>query len=341
MKRIMVLVSTALALSIVAVGARAAEIGHFNGGFMNIRDYFVPAEPGFYAALYNYYYHTERLNNDGGDKIGTLLLKPGPGPGVPVSVSVDVDLYAVSPAVIWEPDVHVLGGRYAALIAPSFANASVEAGLSIGSRIGRDPSNSSFNVGDMFVQPLWLGWSFDHFDVSAAYGFYAAVGKYDVDTRFVPVLGTTLKADDPDNIGYGFWTHQFQSALAWYPFDNKGTAVTGVVTYEHHSDKKDYDLTPGDDITLNWGISQYIPLTGDQHLLLEIGPAGWNGWQVSPDRGADASQPSRDRNFAAGGQIGLTYVPWGLATNFHAFYEYYSRDRFQGTALGLSIAKKF
>jgi len=45
--------------------------------------------------------------------------------------------------------------------------------------------------------------------------------------------------------------------------------------------------------------------------------------------------------YAAGGQIGLTYVSWHLATNFHGFYEYSSRDRFQGTILGLSIAKKF
>jgi hypothetical protein len=113
------------------------------------------------------------------------------------------------------------------------------------------------------------------------------------------VLGTTVKADDPNNIGYGFWTHQLQSAFAWYPFDNKGTAVTSVVTYEHHSNKNHYDLQPGDDITLNWGISQYLPLTKSQQLLLEIGPTGWNGWQVSVDTGADASNRNRDRTFAA------------------------------------------
>jgi hypothetical protein len=47
-------------------------------------------------------------------------------------VDVNLDLYAVAPALIWEPDVKVLGERYAALVAPSFANASVEAGLSVG-----------------------------------------------------------------------------------------------------------------------------------------------------------------------------------------------------------------
>jgi hypothetical protein len=344
MRRITAAALGSIAALIVSLDARAAEIGHFNGGFLNIRDLILPAEPGIYAAIYNFYYTTDRLNDKHGDKIDTVIANPSPGPGpglnVPVSIDVNLDLYALSPAVIWEPDIKVLGGRYAALIAPTFANASLEAALDIGSRFGRDANNASFNIGDMLVQPLWLGWSWKHFDFNVAYGFYAATGKYDTKTRTLPLIGT-VTTEDPDNIGYGFWTHQFQSAAAWYPFDHKGTAVVGAVTYEHNSEKEDFDLQPGDVVTLNWGISQYIPLTGDQHLLLEIGPAGWNGWQTSDDRGSDASNDNRDQVHAAGGQIGLTYVPWGVATNFHGFYEYKTKDRFQGTALGLSIAKKF
>jgi hypothetical protein len=335
MKRIAAIAALSF-LSIAPLGAHAAEIGHYNGGFLNIRDFFVPAEPGLYAAIYNFYYTTDRLNDRHGDEIDTVTV----GPGIPVSVDVDVDMYVLSPAVIWEPDVKVLGGRYAALVAPTFADASVSAALSIGSRIGGDAENSSFDIGDMLVQPLWLGWSWDHFDVSAAYGFYAAVGKYDTTTRTLPLIGT-VRTEDPDNIGYGFWSHQVQGAAAWYPFDHKGTAVVGAFTYEYNDEKEDFDLQPGDSITLNWGISQYIPLTGDQHLLLEIGPAGWSGWQTSVDTGTDAANRNRDRVHAAGGQIGVTYVPWHLATNFHGFYEYSSRDRFQGTVLGLSLAKKF
>src|SRR5262245_33310235 len=339
MKRIAVLAVCSLWL---AVPAGAGEIGHYNGGFLNIRDFFVPADPGFYAALYNYYYTTDRLNDKNGDKIGTVIANPsaapGPGRNIPVSVDVDVDLYALSPVVIWEPDFKWLGIRYAALVAPTFANASVEAALDIGSRFGRDANNSSFNVGDMLVQPLWLGWSTDHVELSAAYGFYAAVGKYDTVTRTLPLIGT-VKSEDPDNIGYGFWTHQFQGAVAVYPFDHKGTAVTGALTYEHHTDKDGFDLQPADNLTLNWGISQYIPLTSDQHLLLEIGPAGWNGWQINADSGSDASNDNKDQVHAVGGQIGLTYVPWGVAANFHGFYEYETRSRFQGYSLGLSVAQ--
>ena len=209
--------------------------------------------------------------------------------------------------------------------------------------MGGDVENSSFDVGDMFVQPIWLGWSSEHFDVTAAYGFWAAVGKYDTDTR--SLLGNpanpSIVTEDPDNIGYGFWTHQAQTGVAWYPFDNKGTAITAVATYEYHSDKEDFDIQPGQNLTLNWGISQYLPLTKDQHLLLEIGPAGWNGWQLSPDDGSDVRSRDRDRTFAVGGQVGLTYVPWSLVLNVHGFYEYSTHDRLQGSSAGLSLVKKF
>ena len=40
------------------------EIGHFNGGVMNMRDYVMP-EPGFYGAMYNYFYTTGQLNKAG------------------------------------------------------------------------------------------------------------------------------------------------------------------------------------------------------------------------------------------------------------------------------------
>jgi len=79
-------------------------------------------------------------------------------------------------------------GKYAALIAPSFANASLNAGLSTIYGRGTEFAVSSFDVGDMFIQPIWLDWEFKHFDVTLAYGFYAPVGKYHIQTRPHPVV---------------------------------------------------------------------------------------------------------------------------------------------------------
>ena len=342
LRRRIVLTGLILGSSIVApLVTRAAEISHFVPGALGIRDYFVP-DPGFYGALYNYYYTTDRLNDRHGNEIDSVTINPGPGPGLTIDTSIDVDLYALAPALIWVSKWRILGAKYAAYVAPTFSTTSLEAKLSIATGIGGKVENdSSMGVGDLFVQPVWLGWTPEHFDIGLAYGFYAPVGRYDTRKVSFPNLGRTVEVESANNLGLGFWTHQFQGALAWYPWLNKATAVTGVVTYELNQKKRDFDLTPGQNLAFNWGVSQYLPLTKDQHLLLELGPAGYCSWQITRDSGsAPAAQSPRDQVQAAGGQIGLTYVPWMLVFNFHAFAEFASEERFQGQAYGINLAKK-
>jgi hypothetical protein len=50
--------------------------------------------------------------------------------------------------------------------------------------------------GDLHVQPLWLDWSRDHFEVSLSDGFYAPTGRYSPGAI--------------DNIGLVYWTNQTQ-----------------------------------------------------------------------------------------------------------------------------------
>ena len=180
-----------------------------------------------------------------------------------------------------------------------------------------------------------------HWDFAFAYGFYAPTGKYSTETVTLPG-GQSITAESTDNIGYGFWTHQLQGAVAWYPWAHKATAVTAALTYEIHHNKEDFDLTPGQNLTLNWGISQFLPLTKDQKLLLEIGPAGYSSWQISDDTGNDARNGDvHDYVHGVGGQLGLAYLPWQATLNFHTFFEFAAQDRFQGQAFGINLAKTF
>jgi hypothetical protein len=337
-RRIHVIV-VAAAVFAAALPAHAGEIGHFNGGVMNMRDYLVP-EPGFYAAVYNYFYRTRRLNDSEGDQLTSVLITPpGGGAGVPVKVDVNVDMYAAAPALIWVADIQPLGIRYGALISPTFANINLGAAVDAAFGRGGDITAGSFGVGDLFVQPIWLGKALQHWDFALAYGFYAPVGKYDTETVTVPGVGP-VKTESTDNIGYGFWTQQIQGSVAWYPLDYKGTAAIGTLTYETNGKKRDFDVTPGDNLTLNWGISQVLPLKSDMSWLLEGGPAGYHTWQITNDSGSAASN-TRDQVHAVGGQLGLTYMPWMVSLTVHGFYEYYAQNRFQGGSFGVNIAKKF
>jgi hypothetical protein len=326
-----------LALLVSAGKASAGEIGHFAPGIANIRDFVMP-EPGIYGVLYNYFYTTDRLNDSHGNKVESVTINSASGSSVTLGVNVDVDIYALVPTLIWVTDIKPLGMKYGAFIAPSFMNANLDAALSAAEGQGGNVDAGSFGAGDLFVQPIWLGKTTPHWDFALGYGFYAPVGKYDTETITLPVIGP-VKTESSDNLGYGFWTHQIQGALAWYPFTPK-TAVTAALTYEVNGKKEGFDLTPGDNLTLNWGISQLLPLKKDGSLLLEVGPAGYDTWQITDDSGS-AANDTRDQVHAVGGQIGVTYAPWMLSLNFHGFYEYSAVDRFQGASFGLNISKKF
>lgn len=319
--------------------APAAEIGHYAGGLMSIRDFAMPG-PGFYMSIYNYGYTTDQVNDKHGDKVDSVTV--GRGDRIKLDLDVNVDMYVLAPTFIWVSDWKVLGARYGAFITPTFATASM--GASLSSQTGRGGSaeaSADFGVGDLYAQPLWLDWAFKHWDITLAYGVYVPVGRYSTETVTLPDDHGTITAEAIDNLGLGFWTHQIQQGVTWYPWEHKGTAVSLGTTYEIHSGKEDYDLTPGQNLTLNYGISQFLPLDTDKKLLLEVGPAGYSSWQTTDDEGSDASSDAHDQVHAAGGQIGLTYVPWMLALNLHYFYEYAAKDRFQGQVLGANLAYKF
>ena len=113
----------------------------------------------------------------------------------------------MAPTLIWVKDIEALNIKYGAFIAPSFMNANADATLASVSGRGGNPSSGSFGMGDLLVQPVWLGKTTPHWDFALAYGFWAPVGKYDTDTVTLAVVGP-VTVESSDNLGYGFWTQQ-------------------------------------------------------------------------------------------------------------------------------------
>jgi hypothetical protein len=332
-------VTVAAAFIHLAIPAWAADTGHFVGGLMNNRDYAVP-EPGFYTAFYNYFYTTDRYNDQNGNQVNSITINPGPGPGVALNMDFNADMYVFAPSFVWVSPWRILGAKYAAAIAPSFANLSLENAVYNSVGLGASGSGSNFAPGDLFVEPILLGWSLPHWDVSAGYGFYAPVGKYHTETVAFPTGSVAIPSSD--NIGLGYWSQQFQSSLTWYPMTNRATAFTIAMTYLYNRPQEGTEVEYGQNFWLNWGISQYLPLKKDNSLLLEVGPAGYYEWQISDTTGSLVQSPSsRTTVGAIGGQIGLTYVPWMLVLNFRGMYEYTSEERSQGSSFSINLAKKF
>jgi hypothetical protein len=325
--------------AITAVGAYA-QSDHYLPGIYNIRDLALP-EPGFYGALYNYGYLTDDLKDTNGNKVNSVTVTgPGGRLSATLNVKVNVDLYAVAPAVIWVPKTRILDAKYALEVAPSWANASLGAQLSRTEGAGVNAGRGQFNIGDTYIVPLWLDWTGKKYDIGFNYGFYIPTGKYTINTLNVPIVGP-VRVASPDNIGLGFWENQTQFIDYYYPWEDRRMAIENVLTWEIDQHTRGFDLTQGQYVTWNWGVSQFLPLKKDKSLLAEIGPAGYANFQVSDNTGTDARNPGEhERAWAAGVQIGVTAPKRPIVFNFHWFHEFAVVNRFEGTVLGLSLVAR-
>lgn len=66
-----------------------------------------------------------------------------------------------------------MGGDYAFYVVPTISNSSAAANLSAFNRTGSFGVDST-GLGDLFVQPLWLGWRDQKYDVSFGAGVHSA-----------------------------------------------------------------------------------------------------------------------------------------------------------------------
>jgi hypothetical protein len=304
-----------LAASIIDLSRDAeAVIGHYNPGVANLRDFFVPPN-GVYYAQYNYFYNADIFRDRNGNVVDTVTIR-----GRTIDIDTEIDLYAISPMFIWVPGWEFLGARYAAYVALSVANPSLQAAIDIVERQGPglEFDAGSWGFGDTFVQPLWFQWTFPRVDLAAGYGFYAPTGRFE--------LGAS------DNVGLGFWTHQLQSAVAFHLDEAKTLSLVGVQTWQIPSRFQDQDLMPGARFDLNWGISK-IWLEG----MLETDALAYDTWQITDDRGSDVGPlvaGVRDQVHAAGVQIGVP--KYGLQVKY--LREFGAVQRFQGNVVTLTFA---
>lgn len=302
----------------------AGELGHYMPGVASIRDFVMPSEAGFYYVQYNLYYSTDTYKDRNGNSVDSITIGPAT-----LNVEANIDAIGIQPTLIWVSDWKILGASYGAFAGIPIASTSVQASLSTETRFGRSIDDNQWGLGDIYVKPIWLGWNTKHFGITLGYGLYAPTGKYD--------------DGDVDNTGLGFWTHEFQGGMTWYPWEHQGTALMLNGTYEIHHEKEGADITPGDRFSLDWGISQYLPLNKEETLLVELGLVGYSQWQVDNDSGSDVIDvlKVKDEVHGIGGQVGLAYVPWNASLVFRYIGEYYAEARYEGDLYVLTLSKGF
>jgi hypothetical protein len=304
------------------IPAKSSELGHYAPAILRPRDFSVPP-PGFYASIIQMYYAADTIKDKNGNKIKSVEVD-----GETISVDVDLDSFVTIPIFTYVIEKKVLGANYGFMIAPSFGNVSLQSALEsqTNPEFGLDIDESGFGLGDAYVRPVWLGWNFGQVDLAAAYSVYVPIGKFE--------------DGEADNVGLGMWTHEFQLAGTYYLGEQRGTALSIAGTYEIHHNKRDVDIRPGSHFSLNYGVSQFLPVT--ETVLGELSIFGTGQWQVTEDRGSDATNKDvKDQVYGLGLQGSLTYLPWGANLSFHWLHEFEAEDRFEGDFFFLSLSASF
>ncbi len=300
------------------------QTGHYLPGFSNIRDMAQPP-PGLFVLWYNYYATSNSYYDRNGDKRSSIPLSEF-DPNLP-DLNIDIDLtgFASCPAIFWAANKKILGGaRFMAGVVPIYmsADASIitEArGGVIDTVFTNQVSGKLSGFTDIYISPVTLAWGWESFDFTFAYGMTPPTGRYETG------------ADD--NLGLGFWTNQFQGFGYYYPVPDKSTALMMGITYEINGKIKDEDFKPGNRLSLEYGISQYLS------ERLEVGIQGGHNWQVSDDTGEDIFwDPSiHDKkstlNFTGG------YWVWKekMQLNFKYGFDYGMVQRFKNHAFMLNL----
>lgn len=242
------------------------QAGSYYPGLASLRDYAaVPA--GLFILDYNYWFQSNGYYDKNGNQFtgGTVNLD-GIGP-VDFTVNPELSGYGNVPVLFYASKFKILGGaRYLASISPVIITTNYNVFLSVGDT-SANISGKVSGFGDLSFMPFGLSWSFgERVDLAFMYTVYAPTGRYNID------------ADD--NLGQGFWTHQFQLPTYLY-FLEKATALAIIPTLELNGSFMGADARAGNRFSLEYGISQYFT------EWLEIELVNAHNWQITNDKGDD------------------------------------------------------
>jgi hypothetical protein len=300
----------------------AYQAGAYQPGLLNLRDLATLDSPGLIFIDYNYWNNSNAFYDQNGDKVSNIDINR-PVLNINLDLTQQVSGYVNVPVIFYASDLKILGGRYMASINPVFLGSNFRMNIHVDETDSTVTSTGNVGgLGDIAIMPFGLGWSFkDKIDLSFFYTFYAPTGRYET--------GAT------DNIGRGYWTHQFQLPTYFY-FIEKATAILVMPTFEMNGVVKDSDVRAGNRFTIEYGVSQYLT------SWLEIEVLNGHNWQVGDDKGEDVwwrntLLDARDQTSTI--SFGVNVWPWEGRLQARAKYalDYGTKQRYKSNFWAFSV----
>jgi hypothetical protein len=105
------------------------------------------------------------------------------------------------------------------------------------------------------------------------------------------------------------------------------------LTYELNSSIEDVDVTPGQRLSLEWGVSQYLA------PWFELSVHGAHNWQITDDSGDDVFWDPTAHDRKSSLMLGAGFWPWEgrLYAAARWGFDYGMRQRFDNTNLMINV----
>ncbi|MCX6631633.1 MAG: transporter [Candidatus Solibacter sp.] len=266
------------------------------------------APPGAYWGTLFYLYNTSRINNQSGTQVNTAG-----------SLTVPAGLGLIS--VVTKQKF--LGANYGFTVIPAaILKTTIES--------PRLNANSGVGFGDIYIQPVNLGWHLEQADVTTGFGIFLPTGRYTADN-----------AND-NNVGLGMWGFEPSIGTTVHLNKTKTWNASALASFEFHTDKRDTKQHVGNLLTLEGGLGRKF-LKG----AANAGVAYYTQWKLSDDR--LAALPTllvKGKNSTAAIGPELT-IPLATKSKLYGFFtvryefEVASRTTTQGNALILTAVFPF
>jgi hypothetical protein len=142
-------------------------------------------------------------------------------------------------------------------------------------------------IGNLFVQPLKLGWRPGPLEFVAGYSFSAPTASFDTE-------GST-------DAGRSEWTHEFSLGGTLHFGPGKSVNLSALTSFDIYGTKLGIDVRRGDTLQVQGGLGAVVG-------VFNLGVAGYALWQVTDYSGSALAAPlrgARDLVYGVGPEIDL------------------------------------
>lgn len=178
-----------------------------------------------------------------------------------------------------------------------------------------------FGLGDLYVQPIRLGWKFPRLEFGTSYAFYAPTGWYDPAGR--------------RGVGAGQWSHEMTLGGTVF-FDRARTVfVSALSSVIINQQKQGIEITRGATMQIQGGIGVRL------FRFVDVGLAGYALWQIADDTGTalpNALRGARDQVYGVGPEIGILIAPIHAQLSVRYEHDFGVRARPDGQLLACTLS---